>query len=107
MAQVFIPKFDKLTSGTQKSFERELRLGGVLNRKLQRERGNTFSRLKRTAERHKNYQRKPGCELELMSVVDARTWFRWQQEDPHFWSDKKNIEKFTKDNPIAAPWKHA
>jgi hypothetical protein len=42
-----------------------------------------------------------------MSVVDARTWFRWQQVDPHFWSDTKNIEKFTKDNPIAAPWKHA
>ena len=107
MAQVFIHKIDNLAQSKRRSFERELRLGGVLNRKLQRERGNTFSRLKRTAQRHRNYERKKGCELELMSVVDARTWFRWQQEDPHFWSDKKNIEKFTKDNPIAAPWKYA
>jgi len=107
MAQVFIPKFNNLTPSKQKSFERELRLGGVLNRKLQRERGNTFSRLKRTAQRHRNYERKKGCELELLSVTDARTWFRWQQVDPHFWADKKNIDRFTQDNPIAAPWKHA
>jgi hypothetical protein len=71
MAQVFIPKFDNLAPSKRRSFERELRLGGVLNRKLQRERGNTFSRLKRTAQRYRNYERKKGCELELMSVVDT------------------------------------
>ena len=36
---------------------------------------------------------------EKVRSYDARTWFRWRKEDPHFWDDKKNVEKFAKDNP--------
>jgi len=88
------------------SFERELRTGGLLHERLRRERGDTAARLARAALPHKNYQRRPGTELDLKAVVDARTWMRWYLTDPDFWSDKKNIERFVKDNPVAAPWRH-
>lgn len=35
---------------------------------------------------------------QLIGVIDPRTYFRWQQEDPDFWRDKKNVDKFLKDN---------
>lgn len=36
---------------------------------------------------------------QLIGVIDARIYFRWMQEDPDFWNDKKNVDKFMKDNP--------
>jgi hypothetical protein len=36
---------------------------------------------------------------QLQMVIDPRTYFRWQQEDEHFWQDDKNVDKFLKDNP--------
>jgi len=36
---------------------------------------------------------------QLRACIDARTYFRWMQEDRNFWSDKSNREKFFKDNP--------
>ena len=38
-------------------------------------------------------------------LVDARTWFRWQQEDPDFWKDDSNVKKILKDNKELTPWK--
>lgn len=35
---------------------------------------------------------------QLIGVIDPRTYFRWMQEDPDFWKDKKNVDKFLKDN---------
>lgn len=32
-------------------------------------------------------------------VWDARTYFRWLKEDPHFWEDQSNVRKFEQDNP--------
>lgn len=36
---------------------------------------------------------------QLIGVFDARTYFRWQEEDPWFWDDRQNVERFLQDNP--------
>lgn len=36
---------------------------------------------------------------QLKAVFDARTYFRWLEEDEHFWDDDSNVNKFLKDNP--------
>lgn len=45
----------------------------------------------RKGEKSKNF--KP------VASYDARTFFRFQQQDPNFWDDKSNRDKFLKDNP--------
>jgi len=99
--RILVPKWKNIPV----SFERELREGGMLMKKLERERGRTDERLAGAALPHKNYVRKPGSELDLRAVVDMATYIRWQQTDPFFWHDKKNVKKFVADNPIVAPWK--
>jgi hypothetical protein len=39
---------------------------------------------------------------QLIGVVDARNYFRWMREDPDFWRDSKNIDKFLSDNKQCA-----
>jgi hypothetical protein len=99
--QILVPKFKTIPL----SFERELRTGGLLHEKLRRERGQTRTRMEQAALPHRDYRRRPGSEMDLQAVVDARTWMRWYLTDPYFWHDKQNIKRFVKDNPIAAPWK--
>lgn len=36
---------------------------------------------------------------QLSAVIDSRTYFRWIQEDQHFWDDDGNFKKFLNDNP--------
>ena len=36
---------------------------------------------------------------QLTHVFDARTYFRWLEEDPHFWEDDGNVKSFARDNP--------
>lgn len=55
--------------------------------------------------RYKNYQANKKAELRLTGVVDARTYMRWQQVDPHFWEDDNNVKRILKDNPEMTPWK--
>jgi len=55
--------------------------------------------------RYKNYQHNKKAELRLMGVIDARTYMRWQEVDPHFWDDDANVKKFIKDNRETTPWK--
>jgi hypothetical protein len=101
MPDLFLPKFKTIPPG----FERELRTGGLLAQRLERERADTHQRMARAALPHRNYERKPGSEMDLQAVVDARTWMRWYLTDATFWHDKNNIKRFIRDNPIAAPWK--
>lgn len=99
--QIIVPKWPKLPN----SFERELRTGGLLHARLERERAQTKQRMERACLPHKTYERRPGSEWNLQAVVDSRTWMRWYLTDPYFWNDPKSIKRFVKDNPIAAPWK--
>jgi len=43
---------------------------------------------------------------QLVAEYDPRQWFRWRQEDEHFWDDNTNVEKFKKDNPevVVTKW---
>lgn len=34
-----------------------------------------------------------------VGVVDARTFFRWHQENPGFWDHKQSRDRFLADNP--------
>lgn len=36
---------------------------------------------------------------QLTHVFDARTYFRWMEEDEHFWEDDNNVRRFEQDNP--------
>ncbi len=36
---------------------------------------------------------------ECYATMDSRMFHRQTQNDPHFWSDPKNVQKFFKDNP--------
>jgi len=37
--------------------------------------------------------------LRPMATIDAKSYFGFAREDPHFWSDKGNIKSYLKDNP--------
>ena len=41
----------------------------------------------------------PGGLGQRVGMVDARTFFRWHQENPRFWEEKKNRDRFLADNP--------
>ena len=36
---------------------------------------------------------------QLTHVFDARTYFRWLEEDKHFWDDPNNVRRYERDNP--------
>jgi len=46
--------------------------------------------------------RDPGGTMRLDGVIDARTYFRWQQEDPDFWKDESNWRRMKQDSPELA-----
>ncbi len=107
MSNIIIPRCGN-SRKERELYEREFRTGGwFLNDYIDREKSGYKDRQTKIARKYRNHQRKAGGEFDLAAVVDARTFFRWQQEDQHFWEDPKNIERFTKDNPESASWKHA
>lgn len=79
-------------------FERELRLGFELEKATQKARAIA-------AQQHENgVARKHIDGLgEKIATIDARTYFRWLQEDEDFWNDRSNVIRFVKDNPEYKP----
>lgn len=74
-------------------FEKELRLGWELEKAQYKAR--QMAARKDVGERIRNID---GLG-QLTGVIDARTYFRWQQEDEHFWEDDGNYKRFLRDNP--------
>lgn len=75
-------------------FERELRLGFEL------EKAQYKARQMAIREQEKGVGRKMFDGIgQVTGIIDARTYFRWQQEDPDFWNDDGNYRKFLRDNP--------
>lgn len=113
--QILTPRFTSL-AGSRKMWqiEREFRTGrlaaAMLRQQALAEREQTTARLNAAAEegRRMGIGREFGGDLEgrRCGVVDVKTFLHWQQEDPHFWEDKKNVHRFFKDNPQTQPWKH-
>ena len=107
MSSIIIPQCGK-SRKERELYEREFRTGGwFLNNYIDKEKNGYKNRQTSIARKYRNYERKRGSEFDLAAVVDARTFFRWQQEDPQFWEDPANIKRVTKDNPETASWKHA
>ncbi len=106
--QVLIPKFESFTKPRLQAMEREFRFGSHLKEYVDKERRDTWRRMRRTGMRWKDRSdpksRRFG-ELELEGVIDSRTYFRWLQTDPDFWRDEGNWKRFARDNPEVTPWK--
>jgi hypothetical protein len=101
---IIIPKFGK--SETIPAWvERSLRHGNFLHELMRREKGSTDQRLQRAVQKYRNYERRKGSDFELISVMDGRTFMRWQQTDEGIIQDPKEFKKLVKDNPVMTPWK--
>lgn len=102
---ILIPKFAKAAETLPNWVERGLREGNFLSRMLAREKHDTQQRLVRAGAGHRNYQRKRGSEFELLSVMDGRTFHRWQQAEPGIIEDAQEFRKLVKDNRVMTPWR--
>lgn len=100
--EVFIPDFNRLGSCGLDRLERELRY--ELQDQISLEKMNYLVRQQMIREEMlEQGPRKTTDGLgQFMGTVDARTWFRWDREEPGCWSDPKWVDKFFKDNPEAA-----
>jgi len=104
---IIIPKFGQFSEAMKRWTERELRTGSRLWRYVERERANYRARQARVAARHRNYERRRGSEFELVSVMDARAWFRmFQESGGAIFEDPGELKKFIRDNPEVQPWRH-
>lgn len=81
--------------------------GGIVHKALQMERATAKQRLAYLARKYRNYQPNKKSEHRLRAVMDARTYFRWKQTDPHFFDDDKNLKNFLRDNPECEAWNRA
>jgi len=102
--QILIPKFGKRGRDAA-SVARALRDPKLHKDYVRAEKAKYRKRAGSIFQRYKNYQHNKKAELHLEGVIDARTWFRWVQQDPDFWKDDSNVKKFLKDNKEATPWK--
>ena len=102
---IIVPKFGQ-EEGIPAWVERSMRQGNFLHKYLERERARTNHRMTQTAEAFKDYKRKPGSEFELISVMDGRTFQRWNQTDPGIIEDPKEFKKLIRDNPEMTPWRN-
>ena len=97
---ILIPRW-----GHSDPLERELRFGTWLHKRIEREKAGTTRRMRQASLPYRNMRTRQMGELTLTGVIDARTFFRWMQTDPHFWEDKGNWKRFVRDNPEVQPWK--
>jgi hypothetical protein len=102
--QILIPKFGRRGREADRA-DRALRDPELFEKYVAMEKAKYRRRAGSIFQRYKNYQHNKKAELRLEGVVDARTWFRWQQEDPYFWHDDSNVKKILKQNKEFTPWK--
>jgi hypothetical protein len=88
--------------------EFELRVGEYAQNYLRRERAGSLPRQRAVARAWHAAKPKWGelrqdvreAEVELKFAVDARTYWRWfQQEGPEFWGQDSNLRALKRDNP--------
>lgn len=104
---IVIPKFASFSQGMKNWTERELRSGSRLWQYVERERRRYRDRQAKVAARHRNYQRPKGSDFEMVSALDARTWFRmFQESGGAIFEEPGELRKFIRDNPEVEAWKH-
>tara|TARA_R100000664_G_C2701200_1_gene101436 strand:+ start:192 stop:509 length:318 start_codon:yes stop_codon:yes gene_type:complete len=104
MAEILIPKFGKHGRAAARA-DRMLRDPEVHQKYVEAEKIKYRGKAANIFKKYRGYKPNLKSELRLEGVVDLRTWFRWQQQDPYFWHDDKNVKKFFKDNKETQPWK--
>jgi len=102
--QILIPKFGRRGQDAARA-NRAFRDVGMFKKYVDAEKHRYRRRAQDVFSRYKNYQHNKKAELRLEGVIDARTYMRWQEVDPHFWDDDANVKKFLKDNRETQPWK--
>ena len=95
--QILIPTLGKRGREAVRA-DRALRDEEIFKQYVNMEKAKYRRRASSVFNRYKNFQQNKKAELWLEGVVDARTWFRWQQEDPDFWKDDSKVKKILKDN---------
>jgi|TARA_R100001082_G_scaffold111115_2_gene93457 hypothetical protein len=104
LAEIFIPKFGGRgrdgASVARTLRDPELHKKYVAFEKIQNRRQS-----QKIFQKYKNRKQLKKSELWMEMVVPARLFYRWQQEDPHFWEDDNNVKRIIKDNPELQPWK--
>lgn len=105
-AQILVPQHSR-EEKPHEFLRRVTAPGGIVHKALQMERATAKARLAHLARKYRNYQPNKKSEHHLRAVMDARTYFRWKQTDPHFFDDDKNLKNFLRDNPECEAWNHA
>lgn len=83
---------------------RELREGGFLRRYLEREKVRLKEEIGASGKRERNFEQNRKSEFRRLASIPARLFFRWLQEDRHFWEDRKNLKSLKRDNPDLPIW---
>jgi hypothetical protein len=99
---LLIPKVGALVKQSRVFWE-ELRRGEWFKRYVKADKHHCQQRWNHTARNLRNFDPRPNhqSDLELKAMVPARDFFRWQQTDPNFWDDDKNLRKLKRDNEAA------
>jgi hypothetical protein len=95
---IFVPRLGKQIP-LEQWYWKELREGGMLRRYLQAEKALSVRRQRAVAKKMHGFQQNNKSDWRLKAAVPAREFFRWQAEDPDFWSDDNNLRSLKRDNP--------
>jgi len=100
--EIFIPDFDRLGSCGLDRLERELRF--ELQDQMSVEKM-TYA-VRQAMIQEELLERGPMRTIDglgqHLGEIDARTFFRWDREEPGCWNDRNWVRKYVKDNPEAA-----
>lgn len=88
--------FSDLGPAAMDAFEREARRGFEQEKFEYRRRQLAIRREQEELSKHRRVIDGLGPPV---ACIDARTYIRWAQEDPHFWDDAGNRKRFYRDNP--------
>lgn len=101
---IIIPRFTG-NAAKKTEFMKELHWGKFVNEYFAFEKIEYLKRTRGITDKYKNHEQSNKSEMRLDAVIDPRMYFRWLAEDPNFWKDQKNVDKFCKQNPELRPWK--
>jgi hypothetical protein len=99
---IFIPKLTEVVRWDEWMWS-ELREGGYLHEYLRREKALSVRRQRAVSRKASRVKPKGDSEWECKAMVPAREFFRWREQDEHFWDDDSNLKSLKRDNPDLAP----
>jgi hypothetical protein len=82
-------------------FLRELREGGEMWLYFQRERERIRQQSLALKRRMRNWRQDPRADYEVLARIPFAAYYRWTQEDPHFFDDLSNLKRLKRDDETA------